>query len=362
MNKKHFLLIALFGLFLTSCSKEEIPIQPDISRTIIVYMAADNDLSDDALNDLEEIKQSYTGSSINLNLNFVVFADLLNETPFLLKINNKSSEIIQTYPELNSADPMELRNILSEIIEMYPADELGLILWSHGTSWLPAGSSLRSFGEDKGKQMNITDLAENLPAKFDFIIFDACLMGSVEVAYELKDKTDYIIASSTETIFEGFPYNRIIPELLQPTINLQSIAQHYYNYYNAQKYAYRSATIAVIDTEQLTGLAEAMKQIVTENNINLLFDRQSVQRLDTYSEQYVFDLSDFVRKAYPDADTQFFIQKLNRSILYKNSTPLFLSMYEIKTYCGLGCYIPHPDRNDLNAFYKTLQWYKDTND
>jgi len=77
-----------------------------------------------------------------------------------------------------------MKQVLNDIIQMYPAQEYGLILWSHGTSWLPAGSSLRSFGEDSGEQMNIPDLAENLPIKFDFILFDACLMVSVEVVYD----------------------------------------------------------------------------------------------------------------------------------------------------------------------------------
>ena len=95
-----------------------------------------------------------------------------------------------------------MKQVLNDIIQMYPAQEYRLILWSHGTSWLPAGSSLRSFGEDSGKQMNIPDLAENLPIKFDFILFDACLMGSVEVVYELKEKANFIISSSTETIFK----------------------------------------------------------------------------------------------------------------------------------------------------------------
>jgi len=277
-----------------------------ISRTIIVYMAGDNDLSDDALKNLEEMEQGYTGCEVNL----LVFADLRNTNPILLKINEITREVIQVYPELNSADPFVLRDILSEVIEMYPADELGLILWSHGTSWLPAGSLLRSFGDDNGKQMDISDLSENLPVRFDFILFDACLMGSVEVAYELKDKTDYIIA--------------------------------------------------VIDTKQLTGLADEMRQIVTKCNINPLFNRQSVQRLDVYNEQYVFDLADFVKKAYHHSDTQSFTFQLNRSILYKNATPMFLSMYEIETYCGLSCYIPCPEREDLNIYYKSLQWYKDT--
>ena len=68
------------------------------------------------------------------------------------------------------------------------------------------------------------------------------------MAYELKDKTDYIIASSTETIYEGFPYDKTVPELIRPKVDFNAVAQSYFDYYDAQLYAYRSATVSVIET------------------------------------------------------------------------------------------------------------------
>ena len=43
--------------------------------------------------------------------------------------------------------------------------------------------------------MNISEFVEILEVTphFDFILFDACFMQSVEVAYELRDYTDYCI-------------------------------------------------------------------------------------------------------------------------------------------------------------------------
>jgi hypothetical protein len=79
-----------------------------------------------------------------------------------------------------------------------------------------------------------------------------------------------------------------------------------------------------------------------------------------YGEQYTFDLLDFVNQMLPDADKNSFAAQLEKTVLYKNHTPQFIGQYDINTYCGLSCYILHPQRNDLNGFYKTLRWYIDS--
>lgn len=326
-------------------------------RTIIVYMSADNDLSADAIDDIEEMKKGYLDNGVNL----VAFVDLARESPYLLEMTPGSGKIMKTYSEINSASAARMQEVLMDIIELYPARSYGLILWSHGTSWLPSNTSLRSFGKDHGSEMDIPDLSISLPVYFDFILFDACLMGSVEVAYELKDKTGYIIASSMEIIYKGFPYDRVIPELVKPAIDYKSVARHYFDYYDSMKGAYRSATISVIETRYLRELALQLKRLFDENTANAHpLDRAAVQRMDTYEEQYCFDLEDFVNAVIPGSGKSQFINTLDNVIIYKAHTPLFLSTYEIATYSGLSCYIPHPEREDLNSYYKTLAWCEDT--
>ncbi|MDR2286916.1 MAG: hypothetical protein LBE04_05520, partial [Prevotellaceae bacterium] len=285
--------------------------------------------------------------------------DVADETPCLLRITEKGEQTIKTYSEFNSADPATVNKLLGEIIEMYPSESYGLILWSHGTSWLPSGVQLKSFVIDGNKQMNIPDLAEALPVRFDYILFDACLMGAVEVAYELRNKTDYIIASSTETIDSGFPYDLIIPTLVSSTPDLRKAAESYFNYYQQQSGAFRSATVSLINTKELDNLARVTNQLISGQTFDIAsFDRTSVQRLDVYDEQYTFDFLDFITKAFPDADKRLLMEQLGKTVLYKANTAEFLEKYEINTYCGLSCYIPHSSRNDLNSYYQQLGWYQ----
>jgi hypothetical protein len=203
--KKTFYLLTLLLFFACNREKEKEEDTATAFRTVIVYIAGDNDLSNDALNDIEEMKRGYSEAGVNL----IVFADLQGKAPEIMKIGKNSAETVLRYSEFNSAEAAQVQRTLNDIVTMYPAASYGLVLWSHATSWLPAGVRLRSFGQDSDKQMNIAELAAALPVHFDFILFDACLMGAVEVACELKNKANWLIASSTETIYEGFPYDEI---------------------------------------------------------------------------------------------------------------------------------------------------------
>ena len=78
-----------------------------------------------------------------------------------------------------------------------------------GTRWV---------GQDKGNgdnRMNISEFVEILKSAphFDFILFDACFMQAVEVAYELRDYTDYCIGSPTEIPGPGASYDAVVPAM-----------------------------------------------------------------------------------------------------------------------------------------------------
>lgn len=350
------LLYVVFLLLMSGCDK---PDHDDrVNRTVLIYMAADNDLSDNALRNIEQMKSSYPVDGKN---NLLVFVNLPEEKPYLIKIEADTEIVIKQYEEFNSLEVQNMRRVLVDMIGMYPANEYGLVLWSHGSSWLPPNFQTRSFGEEKGLQMDITELSDALPVKFDFILFDACLMGSVEVAYELKDNADYIIASSTETLYTGFPYDMIIPDLIAASPDLQKVAKKYMDYYRQLTGIYRSATISVINTNELEKLAEITSLLLGGNSINMdLFNRSVVQRLDSYEEQYIFDFSDFIHKAFPDIQTESFDNQLQKVVLYKAHTDEFMGDFFIETYCGLSSYIPLKSRNDLNNYYQRLKWYKDS--
>lgn len=385
MSKYPILLFILLILLLpVSCNKNNEGLSPEPSiysqRTVIAYMVADNNLYDNALEDLNEMKAGWNPAFGRL----VVYVDYPNYAPkpnphlMLIgrdKTNKGSSTIVKEYAEQNSASADVLRQVILDCTELYPSESYGLVLWSHGTGWLPPNALnaqaglfssqaaalehqrlVKTYAADNGQEMGITDLASALPFKFDFILFDACFMGGVEVAYELRDKADYLIASAAEILVTGFPYETAVPTFYEMDADYSNTAQVYFNHYNSLTVPYRSATIAVIKTAELEDLAQATKSIFARSDTNMSsLNRGSLQMYDSYTRTLFFDFEDFVQALAQNENLNEFETQLNKTVIFKANTNNFLGKYDITKHCGLSTYIPY--NTTLNTAYKNLAWY-----
>lgn len=373
MNKFQRIITGLlfcFPLFWGCTNDVPDPVAP--TRTVLVYMAADNELSYYSYKNIESIVQGTSASALNGG-NLLIYVDAKNAAPQLLQIKVKSDGKIQKlsvkdYPEQNSADPSVMREVFDKVIADYPADSYGLVLWSHGTAWLPYNVKpmLRSFGQDESNWMEIDELAEALPDHvFDFIMFDACYMASTEVAYALRDKADYILASPTEVLGEGFPYKLIIGNFFTETADLQQIAESFYNYYNQQTDEYQSASVSLIATEQLDNLAAICREIVIgkENTIATL-PIQELQQLEYlgYTYHALYDFDDFISRLATETQYTNYLSILNKVVLYKRTTPNATYSYGrqlfINKFSGLSIYVPQDGLATLNDWYKGMEWYR----
>lgn len=115
-------------------------------------------------------------------------------------------------------DPKTLSDFVSFCAEEFPANRYALIFWDHG------GGSLAGFGYDqlfpKNKSMTLDQIysaLEEAGVAFDFIGFDACLMGTVETAYMLNYHADYMIASEELEPGIGWYYTDWISALSKNT-------------------------------------------------------------------------------------------------------------------------------------------------
>lgn len=360
MRKTMLSLLAACLCF--SCSSDDTE-QELSKRTVLVYMAADNNLHRAAYRNIEDMQKAAIPSEYNL----LVYIDTPNNNPNLLKIRKGKIDTVKQYNAQNSASKQVLSAVIDEAFSLFPAGNYGLILWSHGTGWLPEGvyeymkeTSVRSFGKDKSKEMEITDLAEAIPENLDFIIFDACLMSGIEVLYQLRNKTEIIIASPTETLVAGFPYENIVPVLLTPNPNYREVALAFMEHYKNREGELQSASIAVINTKQLEPLANLVKRAIKSEASLGCPNRELIQRYDTREPALLFDFEDYLEHIISnESDLMNLRKQISKTVIYNDFTPYFLNEFPIEKSSGIGIYIPF-ENDALFNHYNMLDWYKDS--
>lgn len=364
----------VFCLFIMACHKEDDKIEPGngngdridsvlTNRTVLVYMVGDNSLSRWTSANIKKMEESFRGEG-----NLIMYVDDYNDSPLLVRLVAKTDgtcvrDTIRKYEEGNSASPAVVSAVIAEVCGMYPADSYGLILWSHGTGWLPSDSRTRAFGQDGNNWMELTELTSALPDRcFDFILFDACYMGGVEVAYALRNKTNYLIASVAEIWEDGFPYDAIVGNLWKGEEDYRKVCQEYFDFYNSMSGIKRSGTISLVKTEGLEKLAEATRDIVAgKEELIMNLNRNDIQRIDRRGSLYwyniLYDFDDYIGHLSPtDRQYEVFKQRLAEVMVFEAHTETFGGEVVYRKCCGLSSYIPQSEHPGLNDFYAKQDW------
>lgn len=368
-------LIACFLLFLSvfiGCTKEDTQVS---DRTVLIYIVADNNLNKYGYDNLDYILKGAAGQTLNGG-HLLVYFDAQDSAPFLYEIKGTSGQtavkqILKEYDEQNSMATDVMKGVIAEALALRPASEYGLVLWSHGTAWLPSNifNMLRSFGSDKGQEMEISDLAAALPDHtFDFILFDACYMANIEVIYELRNKANYIIASPTETLANGFPYDRIIAPMFDQKADLKKICTEFYQFYqNQSEPLMQSATVSLTTTATLDKLAGITREILRDKETDIFaLPLNELQQLEYLTARYhaLYDFDDFIDRLATPEQYDAFRTCLEETVLYKLTTSKATYAFNngaqiaMDHFSGLSVYVPQETLPTLNEWYKNLAWYR----
>ena len=309
--------------------------------------------------------------------------------------------------DVNASSPETMEDVLRTVYNRFPAKTYGMVFSSHASGWLPKGyysdasiyegdinvwrySTLRagdseyppmtpypavkSLGQDYYSrtnfvEMELDDFARAIPFKLDYLLLDACLSGTVEVAYELRGKADIVGFSQTEVLAQGFNYKTITTHLLKNTPDPLQVCKDYFEYYDtylernpdAQSWM-RSATISVIDTRQMDPLAEVCNTLFEKYREKLkTMSANNVQGYFRGDHPFFYDLEDILVKAGITADEKALLdQALDQCVVYKAATDIFIS-FKINTACGFSMYLPSKGTDFLDSFYMShLAWNKAT--
>ena len=412
----HFIIATLFIVVGVSCSNGDSPDGPDVpvtpvGQTVFMFFPWSNSLLSDFRRTVEDMQTVVAQRSMKDERVMVFMATSEREAVlFEMKKQNGRclTDTLRRYSDRPFTSRQWLTSLFSEVMTLAPASRYGMVVGCHGLAWVPVqgqrnarkrlGSQEKIDEEDnlykeeridkEGEsndlmhfevqgpvttrfiggtypetQIETTDLADAMAdagLHTEYILFDACYMSSVEVAYELKDVTHYLIASPTEVISYGFPYITMGKHLLG-TPNYKGIADSFISFYSSYYLPY--GTVAVTDCTQLDALAAIAQQINAAATEQLA--PNGVQIMDGYSPTIFYDLGHLMSlKNAGTVLTTAFAEQLEKTVPYKGHTDQYFTALkdtpvDIKHYSGLNT-----SQGSLNRMADRLSetaWHKATN-
>lgn len=296
--------------------------------SILIYMAADNNLEASAIDDICEMEMS------KLNTNNVSVLMLLDRSPlydssngnwtstkmYRLKTGSSGRQrriISEEIPcnllglptdsnvELDMASDYVLTNAMDFLYKAYPAENYGLIMWGHGTGWRCEELEQRSafnkgfaYDNTSGLYMTLKQLGNSLldclqGKRLNFLGFDTCFGGEFEVFYELKSCAEYVVASEGLVSSSGWDYELLFNDFAAkdsktPVELCHSAIKQFENSYVNK----REASIVAVNLNETEKMNERFE----------VFMKNTVEKLDKCEKSGKFPniYSDLIKKIGSD--------------------------------------------------------------
>lgn len=359
--------LLIFPLMALSACSDDNPEMPEtaVERTVIVYMAADNSLGSAGNDerDLQEMSIAAQNGDLCGNRLLVYHASRVAQ-PELIEITPTERVTLKTYDYSPSSVTIErMTEVFNDSKNFSPAKSYGLVLWSHATGWIQNGvaepdATTNSFGEERGRYMNVTSLAKALDGqKFDYVYFDCCYMANVESLYQLRDVTPIAVASTTELPADGMPYDKTLRYLMSDSPDLYSAAQTTFGHYDSLEGAQRTCTISVIDMTAIGRLADATRVVFMSGDAP---GAGYVPQPFMISGCYLYDLKDYIEAFDCRSDLkESWREAFDDVVKLSLATPAVWNRLSLKRANGLSCYILNSSADSAYKGYNQLDWWTD---
>lgn len=361
--------------------------------SFLTYIQGDNSLNDYAIGNIQAMQlvastPPLTGAKLpsTSTLNVLVQWDKKqdNGTYRYKLLPQNFVEQMNINKEMGYRPAQEIVDSMTWIKNSYPAKRYALVLWDHGNgvldrsgkrslfSWLRAPGitegSLHSRGLLYDDSQN-TFLPVGDPAFFasgtlpvsaglgqtcarvkstigkniDILGMDACLMAMIEVAYQVKDSVNYMVASQQTEPGIGWEYTASLrafagnPTAPTPTL-ASAIVAAYRDLYSSGDNADSSFTLAAIDVSKIKIAASSFNDVLTKifaaygiNNVNKTLINTTVKaaRANTTSF-YIPDYVDLIN-LYDNLSTQFATLAASRNRSHKSRLPRDAKMQQAAT-------------------------------
>lgn len=420
-----FICMISLAMTFTGCSEEAFDTDSVNKQTILVFYPwtgsqSDTGLLGDLQNNIDSIcdgiidRKGLNNSRVLVFLSNKYNHSMLYDLQYNATTKSVDRVPLKEYEGASYASAEGIADILNEVKTQASALNYALIVGAHGCGWTyasdwskypdyarpsvtrPSDSALNGysaagysatgissfsgiqFGPDPNapltrffgsvslaeNAMDISTLAEGIREsglKMQYILFDACYMSNIETAYELKDVTNYMIASGSEIMAAGLPYRSMWSYLNSPTPNYSGIVSTSVNFYKNSSAPF--CNLAAIDCRQVEKLAGVMKDINAEYQLSASVSLDSIQHLDGFRPNLFYDLETYVDSLHPSGYLlDQFKSQLKLTIKASDHTDeaytcIYSSdSFKIKNYCGITISDPSQHSVAIKGREKTGWW------
>lgn len=400
---KIFSAIIIGFVLLLSASCHHDPQEKVLKNNVtLIYAVNHNNLSQDYVNNRNQILK--VASQFDLKHDEVLLYSFDPEGCLLNKVvdNNGSVELkeICRYPkDIKSINPERINEVMIYVENHYPGFRKNLFLWGHGMgpvnpqkySHIPLDGDDNNFfsysvkvespdlygygGEyisDTNYKMEFVDideLADAIPdLLFETIWFDCCYMGSIEIAYQLRNKCDYLIAYPTEIMAEGLPYDLVLPHVVGSCPNLSHAANILFTYYQSK---ICPVTVTVMDMKKIEPFAEAVCEVMRilplERDFTGVINYSRLKMPKPYQSVIhpYYDLIGFLKKNiyYVNHDVMSAWDKVEKTyddfVVFTKASNFDFNWNTLpqEGYYGISFYNFVDNNSPMNNFYKKLDFY-----
>lgn len=238
----------------------------------MVYLDGDSDLDAFARRNLEQMTEVGSTGAVNIIVQFDGFGP---DTPAVrYKVEKGSLTKLADLGEINTASTDAISNFLTSSITSFPAAHYALILWDHGDGWKGMLSDWGNNGV-KSPEFPISAIAGGIRTaetttgrKIDIIGIDACIMATVEAAYEFKDVADFLVASQELVQLTGWDYQGLFSSLMADPLrdpeNMARLMVDSYQKYIESNPSLNDSRSQTISAVRLGAKIEAVAQAVDQ--------------------------------------------------------------------------------------------------
>ena len=310
---------------------------PSAEWTIMVYLDGDNDLEKYAIDDFLEMASVGSTSDVNIvvQLDRVHYSDpFYDDTRYGDWDTTKRFHItqgmvptpenaIQDIGEANMGDSQTVIDFANWAKGNYPANKYCFIFWDHGTGWKNGNNGPRKYvciDVTSGDVLHLYEIRNALNVvtnsganKIDLVGFDACLMGMIEVGYEIYQYAEYMTASEETEPVDGWNYQDTLSSLVTiPIMSAEELGAKFVSYYGGYDITLSTVNLGnyITFVYTVSELAVSLKFPQYKDEIKYV-----IQNVETYRDTDFVDLYHFAELITYEIDDQNIINKA-QNVMY----------------------------------------------